>query len=309
MKLFDLHCDTLTECEKHRLSMLSNPLHWDFKRACSLFTSSVQIAAIYVPDQTADKDAWDYVQRILSFLQKQSLPVIRTSNDLLLHKHGILIAIENGKGIGRDLSRLSTLALSGIVYITLTWNGSNSLGNGCLSGVHEGLTDFGKEAVSEMYRVGILPDISHLNQAGFWDVAALSNGRPLLASHSNSAAVHTHPRNLTDEQFLTIRQSGGLVGLNLCKEHLGEHSFEQIERHLSHFWELDGIKTVALGMDLDGTDIPTEWKGIEVAPRLYEYLLSKQYPEKWINDLFFENSYAFFMKTLTSREKCIRIGT
>ncbi len=309
MKLFDLHCDTLTECEKLSCSLYSNTLHWDFKRASSLFASCVQIAAIYISDHMTEEDAWEYVQRVLLFLEKQPVPVLRASNDCILRRHGVLLAVENGKLIGHELSRLSTLASLGVVYITLTWNGSNAIGNGCLSGSDAGLTDFGKNAVREMLHVGILPDVSHLNQAGFWDVFELSDGRPILASHSNSAAVHAHPRNLTDEQFSVIRQSGGLVGLNLCKDHLGEHSFEQLERHLVHFLELDGASTVALGMDLDGTDIPAEWNGVEVAVRLYDYLLSRQYPEPLIEALFFENSHAFFTKTLTSREKCIRIGT
>lgn len=309
MKLFDLHCDTATECEKRGLSLRSNSLHWDFDRACSLFTSSVQIAAIYIPDPTPEEDAWNDVQRVLSFLRREDIPTVYTANDLLTRSHGILPAIENGKAIGRDLTRLSALASRGIVYITVTWNGSNALGNGCLSGDDAGLTAFGKEAVKEMHRVGILPDVSHLNPAGFWDVAELSSGHPLLASHSDSFAVCAHPRNLTDEQFSVIQKSGGLVGLNLCREHLGVHSFEQIERHLVHFWELDGCQTTALGMDLDGTELPCDWNGVEVAVRLYEYLLGKQYPETLIRALFFENSHAFFTKTLTSREKCIRIGT
>ncbi len=309
MKLFDLHCDTATECEKHSLSLLSNPLHWDFSRATSLFESSYQITAVYISDETPDEDAWSYASRVLSFIQAHRMPIIRSSHDLEMYPHGILLAIENGKVIGSDLTKLEELSSMGVVYITLTWNGCNRIGNGALSGERAGLTSFGKQVVQNMIHVGILPDVSHLNERGFWDVLELADGHAILASHSDSYSVHPHPRNITDEQFMAIRGSGGLVGLNLCDTHLGAHSFEQLEAHLDHYLCLGGENTVALGMDLDGTPIPKEWGGVGIAVRLYEYFLSKGYTQTLIDKLFFENSYSFFMKTLTRREKCIKIGS
>ena len=309
MKLFDLHCDTATECEKLNYSMQSNPLHWDFSRISTLSESSRQITAVYIPDETTEKDAWSYALRVFSFIRSQNIPLISTADDLRFVPHGILLAVENGKLIGNDLSKLSHPSMHDVVYITLTWNGINRIGNGALSGKKDGLTPFGCEAVREMIRLGILPDVSHLNERGFWDVAELSEGYSLLASHSNSYTIHQHPRNVTDLQFTAIRDSGGLLGVNLCDAHLGKHSFGQLERHIDHFWSLGGEETVALGMDLDGTPIPSEWGGVEVACRLYEYFLMKGYPQELIDKLFFENSYSFFMKTLTRRKKCIRIGT
>ena len=309
MKLFDLHCDTATECEKSGSSMVSNVLHWDHTRATSLYDISRQITVVYIPDETTENDAWSYALRVFSFIRSQNIPIIRTTDDLRFIPHGILLAVENGKLIGNDLSKLSHPSMQEVVYITLTWNGVNRIGNGALSGEKDGLTSFGCEAVREMIRLGILPDVSHLNERGFWDVARLSEGHPLLASHSNSYAVHPHPRNISDRQFTAIRDSGGLIGINLCDAHLGKHSFGQLERHIDHFWSLGGEDTVALGMDLDGTPIPAEWGGVEVAYRLYEYFLQLNYPQELIDKLFFENSYSFFMKTLTRREKCIRIGS
>jgi len=309
MKLFDLHCDTATECEKQGVSLVSNSLDWDFLRASKLFSSSVQATAVYIPDDMNEEDAWSYALRVFSFIDGQSVPIFKCDEDFYEKPHGIVLAVENGKAIGDDLSRIAVLASMGVKYITVTWNGSNRLGHGALSGKTEGLTVFGKAAVAEMLRYGIYPDVSHLNEAGFWDVAKLSQGLPMLASHSDSMAVHAHPRNLTDDQFRAVRDSGGLVGLNLCKEHLGCHSFEQFERHFVKYLELDGENTVALGMDLDGTPVPKTWHGVEVAVRLYDRLLSKGYAQALVDALFYENSLAFFTKSLTSREKCIRIGT
>ena len=289
--------------------MYANTLHWDFSRASSVARSSYQIAAVYISDDTSEKDAWSYALRVFSFIRSQNIPIIRSADDLRNIPHGILLATENGKLIGNDLARLSHPSMQDVVYITLTWNGVNRIGNGALSGVKDGLTPFGRNVVSEMLQLGIQPDVSHLNERGFWDVTELFDGYPIMASHSNSYTVHQHPRNVTDRQFFAIRDSGGLIGLNLCDLHLGKHSFGQLERHVNHFWSLGGEENVALGMDLDGTPIPREWGGVEVAYRLYEYFLQEGYPQELIDKLFFENSYSFFMKTLTRRKKCIRIGT
>ncbi len=144
-----------------------------------------------------------------------------------------------------------------------------------------------------MERQGILPDVSHLNERGFWDVAAVTT-RPFIASHSVSAAVHPHPRNLTDAQFEELRRRGGLVGLNLCREQLGGRSFDQLERHLYHFLERGGERILGFGCDLDGTDLPPEWNGIAVMERLYDHLARKNYDETCLERLFFGNCSDFF---------------
>ncbi len=309
MKLFDLHCDTLTACLSKRQSLWQNTLHWDVNRACKLFERSFQIAAMYIEDNMNETDAWNEVLRIFSFLKSQQVPVVQHPNDMRDLQCGVLLAVENGAAIGCDLSKLRKLAEMGVVYITLTWNGSNAIGNGCLSKYTDGLTPFGKNVVREMLRLGLLPDVSHLNESGFWDVVELSDGRPILASHSVSAAVYSHPRNLSDSQFCAVIESGGLVGLNICESQLGAQTFEQFESHIYHFLGLNGERGTALGLDLDGTPLRSDWNGIAFVTDLFEYLLKKGYSEILLEKLFFENSYSFFLKSLTSREKCIRIGT
>ena len=300
MKLFDLHCDTLTACEKQALSLHHNNLHWDYTRACRLFEESFQILAIYTEDGTNEKDAWDTLLRILTFLKSENIPMVRTAHDLQTIRHGGLLAVENGNVIGSDIDKIEQLAAFGVVYMTITWNDSNLIGNGCFASSKEGLSSYGRRVIPALYRAGILPDVSHLNEAGFWDVCELSENRPFIASHSDSYTVCPHPRNLTDDQFCEIVRRGGLVGINLCGDHLGGHSFEQIERHLVRYWELGGAGTLALGMDLDGMDLPEEWGGIDIAKRLYAYLLDRQYPQNLIDQLFYENSRNFFTKSLTS---------
>ena len=115
--------------------------------------------------------------------------------------------------LGGRLERVQDLKDRGVAMLTLTWNGENELGRGVLSPGDTGLTPFGRRAVRALERAGIVVDVSHASPELFWDVAELAE-RPIVASHSNAKAVCGHPRNLTKEQFLAIRDRGGLVGLN-----------------------------------------------------------------------------------------------
>ncbi|MDR2687125.1 MAG: dipeptidase, partial [Oscillospiraceae bacterium] len=113
-----------------------------------------------------------------------------------------------------------------------------------------------------MHELGVIPDVSHLNEAGFRDVAAL--GKPFWATHSNCAAVHPHCRNLSDGQLRAIFACGGLVGLTLCAEFLGGAGTAQdVARHLAYLLALGGEDHVALGSDFDGCDIHPSLAGIE----------------------------------------------
>lgn len=310
MRLFDLHCDTLYKCCRKGGNLEENTGQLDWKRGHH-YSPWVQVMAAWIPDTARGEAAWNLGCSMLHFAHEQvdvypdHWRMIRAAEDLpdQEEKNGparMMLAVEGGAVLGGKLDRLQDLAELGVRMITLTWNGSNELGNGCASGSEEGLTPLGKEAVRRMESLGILPDVSHLNEAGFWDVAEIANG-PFVATHSVSAVVHPHPRNLTDAQFRTIRDCGGLVGLNLCADHLGEQSFERLERHWEHYLSLGGESTVAFGCDLDGTDLPEDWQGIAVMERLYAYFLRRNYSQDWLDRLFFQNARDFFDKALTSR--------
>ncbi len=313
MRLFDLHCDTLMRCVNEHGSLYENGFDLDYRRGTALFEEWFQVMAAYVPDGLSEDTSYAMAERMLIQLRRErdALSQIDSSRSDVTSggTFRMLAAVENGAAIGRDLRRIRMLADYGIVYMTLTWNGTNALGHGCMSHNQSGLTAFGKEVVRELYAYGIYPDVSHLNEAGFYDVFSLADGRPFLASHSLSKAVYDHPRSLTDAQFCAVRDSGGIVGLNVCHSQLGGADLSFAERHLDHFLSLGGEKTVALGLDLDGTPLPSEWQGITVVVRLYEYLEARGYPKLLLDRLFYKNSYSFFEKSLTSEEECIRIGT
>lgn len=304
MRLFDLHCDTLTECYRRGESLCRNDRHIDLKRG-GRYRPWYQTFAVFVPDTVRGAAATRYARRVIEYAYAQekrlAQQLVFVDRELTIldgtNRCGGILTIENGAAFGGRLENVARFEALGVRAVTLTWNGSNELGHGCLSGCDDGLTAFGRGAVRELVRLGIVPDVSHLNEAGFWDVATLIDS-PFTAGHSLSRTVCDHPRNLTDAQFKEVRRRGGLVGLSLVGSHLGEPTFEAFERHLTHFLELGGETTVALGGDLDGTELPDEWGGIAVYERLYEYLLGRGLSERLLDRLFFQNAFDFHAKAL-----------
>lgn len=306
VKLFDLHCDTLYECYHHGESLIHNAFHVDIEHG-RRYTPWCQVFAVWIPDTLRGDAAWQTCCKMLAYAKGQATAadgIFRFAHTAEALEQAVvdgcpvgILAVEGGAALGGDLSRISQLAARGVRVLTLTWNGSCELGNGCLSSDRRGLTAFGKQVVSELPMHGIVPDVSHLNEAGFWDVAACMD-MPFVASHSASFAVTAHPRNLTDRQFEVIRDRGGLVGLTACPSHLGECSLDSMYRHISHFLERGGEHTVSLGFDLDGTEISPDFQGVLLAEKLAEYLLSHRLNQQTVENLCFNNAYRFFSRIL-----------
>ena len=310
MRLFDLHCDTLSACYQRGESLCDNERHVDLRRG-RRYSPWCQVFAAFIPDTLRGRAAFRYACRLLAFAREQERRFPQqlsfVTDRIGLHSTvrsgrcaGIL-AVEGGAALAGRIKNLVTLKALGARVMTLTWNGDNELAHGCLSQNREGLTEFGRQAVREMYRVGIVPNVSHLNEAGFWDVATLSE-LPFIASHSLSRAVHDHPRNLTDAQFKELRRRNGLVGICLCPDHLGASDFDAVYRHLSHYLALDGQTVVVCGGDLDGTTLPEEWHGIAVFEQLANYLVQNGVSETILDAIFFKNAFDFFSSTLQCHE-------
>ena len=176
--------------------------------------------------------------------------------------------VEGAEGIGPDLAELEVLHAAGLRSLGPVWSRPNIFGHGVPfaypSGpdIGPGLTEAGKRLVAECERLRILVDLSHLNEAGFWDVARQTS-RPLVATHSNVHLLSAQSRNLTESQLSAIAESGGLVGLNFACAFLREDGSEATDtplsvmiRHLVHLVERLGEGGVALGSDFDGAAIP-----------------------------------------------------
>ena len=189
-----------------------------------------------------------------------------------------------------DPGRLGYAAELGVKLVNLTWNRANVLSGSNLEERKRGLSEQGKDFVRRAQELEILMDVSHLSDPGFWDLIDLTQ-RPVVASHSDSRALCDHSRNLTDEMFCAIRDTGGFVGLNFYTPFIGRsNSIDDIFAHLEHFLELDGEKTVGFGGDWDGCDkMPDGINGIQDMVKIYEKMLQRNYKEELICDIFYNN--------------------
>lgn len=301
--LFDLHCDTLTECLCKGEDLYSNDLHWDISRALR-FAPCTQILAIWTPDTLRGDAATAAARRAISFAHTaetryspafrlwhagEAFPAVGEGECL-----GIL-GLESAAPLAGDLDLLEEFADNGVKVITLTWNGDNEAASGVCGDESRGLSAFGNALLKQMERKNVVADVSHINERGFYDVCNAAD-KPFIASHSVSRAVCDHKRNLSDAQFSEIVRRKGLVGLNLCEAQLGERSFAQFERHFAHFLDLGGATVLALGFDLDGTALPPEWGGVAVNEALFAYLERRGYENDLLLRVFYENARDFFQK-------------
>ena len=170
-------------------------------------------------------------------------------------KRVVMRGIENGYAIGKKLSNIQRYRDMGIVYMTLCHNGDNDICDSARGkNEHGGLSDFGKEVVSEMNRTGMLIDLSHAAESSFWQVLEYSS-QPVVCSHSSCKALCNHPRNLTDEQLEAIASKGGVVQVTMYSGFLrqeGEATLDDFIAHLEHAVKVAGIDHVGIGTDFDG---------------------------------------------------------
>ena len=170
-------------------------------------------------------------------------------------KKAIMLGIENGYAIGKDLSNVERFRNRGVVYLTLCHNGNNDI---CGSARHNeeglGVSPFGASVIQEMNRVGMMVDISHAGEQSFYDALSISS-KPIVASHSSARALCNHPRNLTDEQLRALARKGGVAQVTLYHGFLCENGTATIRHaidHLNHMVNVMGIEHVGIGTDFDG---------------------------------------------------------
>lgn len=306
MKLFDLHCDTLYRAFFENGGLFNNDFHISFDRIDSI-EPYIQCMAIWVPDEFRNKNAIQLFEncrkKLNDELKDTNIKIIYSQDDIVEIESkkgkGVVLTVEGGALLGGKLENVDYLAKCGVKIMTLTWNGNCELGDGIGVEGAKGLTDFGKSVVAKMEQNGIIVDVSHSSVPMFYDVAELST-RPFCATHSNSKQICPHRRNLTDEQFSIIKDKGGIVGLNLSRGFLREDEDKacmlDVLRHAEHFLSLGGEKTLAIGTDFDGTDIPIDMTGIESMNKLYELFLKHNYNEKLLEDIFFNNARNFLLR-------------
>ena len=205
-------------------------------------------------------------------------------------KMSAILTLEGTAGIDYNPELLGDLWAIGFRVSSLGWNEKNPLTGSNVTG--GGLTDLGREYVKEAQKLGMRIDVSHISDEGFWDIMEITDA-PILATHSNSRAVHSHSRNLTDDMFRAICETGGVAGYNTCAEFTGENpDLDTACDHILHFMELDPSgKHIALGGDLDGVEtMPDGFEGVQSYPALARQLLSRGLTQQNIMDIFWNNA-------------------
>jgi membrane dipeptidase len=239
--------------------------------------------------------------------------VCRTVEEIARCLHDEVIAailhFEGAEAIDPELNALEVYYQAGLRSLGLVWSRPNAFAHGVHFGFGEspdtgpGLTERGRELVRACNRLGILIDLSHLNEAGFWDVAKLSDA-PLVATHSNVHALTPATRNLTDRQLDAIRESDGMVGLNFSVTFLRADGardpdvpLETMVRHLDYLVDRLGIDRVGLGSDFDGCTVPNAIHDVCGVPKLLDALARHGYDEPSLRKIAYENWLRLLRKT------------
>ena len=248
---------------------------------------------------------------------KGRVRVCRNINDIRqCLEDGVLapvLHIEGAEAIDPNFELLEVLHAAGLRSLGPVWSRSNAFGHGvpfvCPSSpdTGPGLTDLGKALVRACNRLGILIDLSHLNERGFWDVAGISNA-PLVATHSNAHALSPHSRNLTDKQLAAIRETGGLVGVNFAISFLRPDGARDADTpvalvvdHLEHILKQVGEDGVGIGSDFDGAKVPAGIANAAGLQNLVEVMGTRGFGEPLIEKVCFRNWLRVLGATWESR--------
>ncbi len=295
-RVFDGHCDTAIELWQQEQSLRRNSLAVSLERAEKL-DGYAQFFAFCTAWLKTRMPHTEHFARALDYFTEQlrenedRITLCRTMREadaaMAAGKTAAFLAIEGAEAVREDPGLLEAAYEKGVRMVSLVWNLPNGLSGSCQTG--EGLSEKGKDFFRRAQRLGMLVDVSHVSEKGFWDMAELAE-RPIVASHSDAFAVCPHPRNLTDAQFRAICDLGGTVGLNLYGPFLTQEkspTLDDLRRHLDHFLTLGGEGHLALGADLDGCDrLPEGFAALDDYNTLGEYLEAAGYAGETIQNLF-----------------------
>ena len=217
--------------------------------------------------------------------------------------------IEGGYAFSQENANhlLSQYGDLGVKVIALLWNYSNAIGEGNLEQYLDetpsegGLTDFGKWIVTEMENRDMIVDVSHMNERTFWDTVKISK-RPIIASHSGSAALKPHGRNLTDEQLLAIAKLGGVINVVFCRYFIGdEHSgVSELVDHIEHIVRVVGDDHVGLGSDFDGATMPVDLVDISEMGKVKIELEKRGFTQEAIRKIMGLNNLRVLKMTMST---------
>lgn len=307
MAFIDLHCDTISLLLEQDKSLRENDLSVNIATLrqaevfCQFFAMYVRLQEFDLPEQAFERVRQMY-RVFLREMDSNSSDIrfVRSARELYDNYYcgriSAFLTVEEGGICGNSIEKLHELYDMGVRLITLTWNFENALGypnSDDAAIMSTGLKPFGIEFVETMNRLGMLIDVSHLSDGGFWDVARLST-KPFVASHSNARSVRDFRRNLTDEQLRVLAEKGGVTGINFFHRFLGYDetgSVSQMIDHIRHIKQVAGIDVLAIGSDFDGFSGACEIKNSAELLKLTDALKQARFTDGEIEKICYKNAW------------------
>ncbi len=309
MFFFDGHCDTITTAMKKNENLFKNSCHIDIERMCK-FDNPVQVFAVWLEKEKLSKPFF-YTNEAIDFFEseiKKHTDFLKPAKNYFDIKENIknnkasgILGIEGCEAFEGNKDNIYIFFEKGVRVFTITWNYENELGFGAATESKEGLKPFGKEAIHILNKLNGIVDVSHLNEAGFWDICEISD-KPFIASHSNSKKICSHLRNLSDEQIIEISRRNGIIGINLYPyflEENGKADINTIIKHIDHILEIGGENVLGIGCDFDGIDCsPNGVSNILDINNLY-LKIAEYFGENTAKKVIGENFLKFFQNLTT----------
>ncbi len=300
-----MHCDTIMRIYQDNTELKTNNYHISENKLVKA-NSLVQFFAMFMDMKAVDNpytvcnemiDVFEREVAKSSVIKKGTAPSDIGED----HITGIL-TIEEGGAIQGDMEKLIHFYNRGVRSIVLTWNYENEIGypNYKYTYKDKGLKPFGIEVVKKMNELGMIVDVSHLSDGGFWDCIKYSN-KPIIASHSNARAVHDHARNLTDEMILALRDKGGVMGINFYSGFLDGTNLSKVSsivKHIKHIRDLAGIDVIALGTDYDGINCELEIEDMSKIDMLRKALEEEGFTAEEIDKIFYKNAMRVYKEVV-----------
>lgn len=333
MKVADLHCDTIAKIYEKRsegeeICLKKNSLHLDLEKMRQ-GDYGLQNFALFIP-QEREQQPFEHAMKLLDVFYEEMeenqglIGVVASYKELEENwksgKMSAMLTLEGGGACQGSLAYLRDFYRLGVRMMTLVWNYPNELGypnymdgrGAATTGrpdMERGLTETGILFLEEMERLGMIIDVSHLNDAGTWDVFRHTK-KPFVASHSNARAlVPQCPRNLTDEMLRELGQRGGVAGVNYCIDFLhdpkgwpeGEAKKSLVRdmvRHMKHMKQVGGIGCIGLGSDFDGIKGELEIKSGADLPLLEREMRAEGFTQTEVEAVFYKNVLRLYRELL-----------
>jgi len=337
MNMIDMHCDTIYEILEAKkrgeiISLRDGRLMVNLNKM-KQGGYGVQNFALFVK-QDEGSSAFESVKELIATFQEEMransdlISQVTTADEILENqragKLSAFLTIEGGEAIEGCIDKLRYLYEQGVRMMTLTWNYPNEIGfpnfkqgyDFYTPNLEDGLTETGIDVVQEMEQLGMIIDVSHLSDAGFYDVLKYTK-KPFVASHSNARAVSPWVRNLSDDMIVKLAKRGGVIGLNFCADFLkGQRKSEIIENiglmasedssagfddilyHARHMANIGGVECIGIGSDFDGIPAYDGMPTPDTMPQLAEYLCKNGFHESEVDLIMHGNVMRLYREVL-----------